>query len=188
MATDPRLTGIMDNGFHNKYNIIIFEKINRNNILSFSMAPATATATTADNEKKDVRWTDAQVRWPEDEVKPEGASDNGDDDDDNDFNPFDPFADPDPHEIFKFRFVTNNKKTKSATTEPIEERAIENDDDDDGNESIRLDIHGFKTDSDQVCESTGLTLWKASTYLCDYMVQHADELKGQRVLEVSSVA
>ena len=159
------------------------------------MAPAKTT--TADNEEKDVRWTDAQVRWPEDEVKPEGESDNGDDDDDAiDFNPFDPFADPDPHEIFKFRFVTNKKKKKipAPATEPIEERATENDnndndsdddDDDDDNESIRLDIHGFKTDSDQVWESTGLTLWKASTYLCDYMVQHADELKGQRVLEVS---
>jgi hypothetical protein len=159
-------------------------------------ATATTTATTtttttttdvvANNEEKDVRWTDAQVRWPEDEVKPEGTSD--DDDDDDDYNPFDPFADPDPHEIFKFRFVTNKKKkstTTTTTTEPIEQIATENDDDDD-DESIRLDIHGYKTASDQVWESTGLTLWKASTYLCDYMVQHADELKGQRVLEVSS--
>ena len=141
------------------------------------MAPTTAT------EEKDVRWTDAQIRWPEDKETGDGASPesnnkNSGDDDDDDENPFDPFADPNPHEIFSFRFVPKTKK--AVETEPIE-----NDDDD--NESIRLEIHGYKTDSDQVWESTGLTLWKASQYLCDYMVQHANKLRGQRVLEVSTV-
>ena len=140
------------------------------------------------NDKKDIKWTDAQIRWPEDEVAREGTdetnSNDGDgdgdnsDEDDNE-NLFDPFADPDPHEIFSFRFVTKKKS------------ALDNDDDDDDDEengsAIRLDIHGYKTESDAVWQSTGLTLWKASKYLCDYMVQHADELQGQRVLEVSEL-
>jgi len=150
------------------------------------------SATTDANEENDIRWTDAQIRWPEDEVSPGGTSDQKPpNDDDNETNPFDPFADPDPQEIFSFRFVT---KKKSAATEPIE-RVTETDDENENanenanenkNDSIRLEIHGYKTESDQVWESTGLTLWKASKYLCDYMVQHADELRGQRVLELGA--
>lgn len=136
------------------------------------MAPATNVD--ENNEAQDVKWTDAQIRWPEDKVSPEDAEES---EDDEDANPFDPFADPDPHQIFPFRFVTK----KSSNEEPIE-GATETDDDE---ESIRLEIHGYKTDSDQVWESTGLTLWKASKYLCDYMVKHAEKVKAQRVLEVS---
>ncbi len=136
------------------------------------------------NGEKDIKWTDAQIRWPEDKVD---GDDNDDNDNFNDGNPFDPFADPDPTEIFKFRFVTKQKQKTDAKEEPIQrEDTSENDNDDD--KSIRLEIHGYKTDSDQVWESTGLTLWKASKYLCDYMVDHANELRGQRVLEVSGVA
>lgn len=127
------------------------------------------------NEEQDVKWTDAQIRWPEDKVSPD---DEGESEDDEDENPFDPFADPDPHEIFSFRFVP--KKSASNNEEPIEG------DDDDDEKSIRVEIHGYKTDSDQVWESTGLTLWKASKYLCDYMVEHAEKLKGQRVLELGA--
>ena len=150
------------------------------------MAPVSTTI----NKKKDIRWTDAQIRWPEDEVAPEEVEEDDDEDGDDNDNPFDPFADPDPHEIFSFRFVVPKQKSTIATTS-IE---TDNDDDDDNDDNddekndteiIRLDIHGYKTESDAVWQSTGLTLWKASKYLCDYMVQHADELQGQRVLEVS---
>ena len=136
-----------------------------------------ATDIDENNEEQDVKWTDAQIRWPEDKVSPEDAADESDDDQDE--NPFDPFADPDPHEIFSFRFVT--KKSSSNNEEPIEGAT------DDDEESIRVEIHGYKTDSDQVWESTGLTLWKASKYLCDYMVKHDEKLRGQRVLEVSGM-
>mmetsp|Transcript_1227 Transcript_1227/g.2485 ORF Transcript_1227/g.2485 Transcript_1227/m.2485 type:complete len:304 (-) Transcript_1227:23-934(-) len=117
------------------------------------------------NGEKDIKWTDAQIRWPEDKAEETGDNDNSEDYN-HEETPFDLFADPDPHEIFHFRFVTKKD---------------ENDD-----ESIRLEIHGYKTDSDQVWESTGLTLWKASKYLCDYMVLHADALRGQRVLELGA--
>jgi len=146
------------------------------------------TTTTKEEKKKDIRWTDAQIRWPDDKVPP-GDDETNDDDDDESGNPFDPFADPDPTEVFKFRFVFENKKAKQSTTPIMSETAIEAakySDDDDESESINLNIHGYKTGSDEVWQSTGLTLWKASKYLCDYMVKHADELRGQRVLELGA--
>lgn len=139
-------------------------------------------ATDANKEEKDVKWTDAQIRWPEDKVSSEEGTAENNNEGGNE-NPFDPFADPDPHEMFSFRFVTTtNKKRSSTVKENPKERLFEDDND---NESIRMEIHGYKTDSDQVWESTGLTLWKASKYLCDFMVKHAGKLKGQRILEVS---
>lgn len=149
------------------------------------MASASTTSTT--NEEKDVPWTDAQIRWSEDELS-NYENINSENETDECNNPFDPFADENPQEVFSFRFVTNEKKSTTATAieEPIV-RTTEYDNNSDGeNESIRLEIHGYKTDSDQVWESTGLTLWKASTYLCDYMVQHAEKLRGQRVLELGA--
>mmetsp|Transcript_56664 Transcript_56664/g.63343 ORF Transcript_56664/g.63343 Transcript_56664/m.63343 type:complete len:318 (+) Transcript_56664:58-1011(+) len=109
----------------------------------------------------DIRWTDASIRWPEDKVV---SILDGDDDINGPV--FDIFAD-DPHEIFNFRFVT--KEVNSTITN-----------------TIQLNIHGYKTDSDEVWQSTGLTLWKASKYLCHYMCEHVDELQNQRVLELGA--
>lgn len=112
----------------------------------------------------DIRWTDASIRWPEDKV----VSTHDDDGDDDINGPlFDIFADHDPHEVFNFRFVT--KEVNSTIMN-----------------SIQLNIHGYKTESDEVWQSTGLTLWKASKYLCHYMCEHADELQNQRVLELGA--
>jgi hypothetical protein len=116
---------------------------------------------------KETKWTDAQIRWTEDEGNPvpdqQGAEEGS---------YMDPFADPDPLEIFTFKF-------RSGVDDD------DDDDDDDKNEStIELNIHGHKTTSDAVWQSTGLTLWKASKYLCDYMVLHSNELQNKRILEV----
>jgi len=142
------------------------------------MVSAASIGTDTD-EPKDVKWTDARIRWPEDDVVDKNQPNSSCSDNDEDENPFDPFADSDPNEIFHFRFVTSRNGSITSTNH-IEEETTNSDD-----ESIHLEIHGYKTDSDQVWESTGLTLWKASKYLCDYMVKHADKLRGQRILEVS---
>eukprot|EP00804_Cyclotella_cryptica_P030592 CCRYP_020006-RB/>CCRYP_020006-RB protein AED:0.37 eAED:0.37 QI:0/0/0/1/0/0/3/0/177 len=48
-------------------------------------------------------------------------------------------------------------------------------------------IRGYKTNADEVWKSTGLTLWKASHYLCQYQVEHAHTLfRGKRVLELGA--
>jgi hypothetical protein len=75
----------------------------------------------------------------------------------------DPFSDPTPTQVFSFHF----RETSSL-------------------EDIELSIHGYKTQSDQVWQSTGLTLWKASKYLCDYMVDHASELQNKSILELGA--
>ena len=134
-------------------------------------------------EKKDTKWTDSQIRWLDDKVPGEEDDTNASDDDEEDEMPFDPFADPDPTEVFRFRFVAKTQKGRKSSAPGTAIEAAGSSDD--GTESINLNIHGYKTGSDAVWQSTGLTLWKASTYLCDYMVEHVDELCGERVLEVS---
>ena len=49
---------------------------------------------------------------------------------------------------------------------------------------IDINIRGYKTDADQIWESTGLTLWRASDYLCEYQMKNNEIFQGKRVLEV----
>lgn len=65
--------------------------------------------------------------------------------------PIDLFA-PDPHEKFTFEF--------------------END--------ITIELSGFTYDSDETWQATGVTLWRAATYLSEYMVKHQKEIFGER--------
>lgn len=74
----------------------------------------------------------------------------------------DPFKDPDPFQIFSFQFEINSQK------------------------NINLSIRGHKTDSDGVWESTGLTLWRAADYLCDYQVKNVEMFEGKRILELGA--
>ncbi|KAL3910502.1 MAG: hypothetical protein SGARI_002095 [Bacillariaceae sp.] len=120
-------------------------------------------------EQEEKQWTDATIRWSEEEGVPQQQSAEEEE------AVFDPFADPDPTETFSFSF----------------ERPAYGDDDGDGDngsssKKIHLNIQGYKTHSDQVWSSTGLTLWKASQYLCDYMVEHAHELQHKRILELGA--
>ena len=134
---------------------------------------------TVTTNEEDTQWTDASIRWPDDEVvsanqKLDRAGEGESDDDDEEENgTFDIFADQDPHEIFSFRFDVTEVTNSSTTTTT--------------NNKIQLNIHGYKTGSDEVWQSTGLTLWKASKYLCHYMCANADELRqGTRILELGA--
>eukprot|EP00536_Pseudo-nitzschia_multiseries_P018086 jgi/Psemu1/70434/estExt_Genemark1.C_21380004 len=70
---------------------------------------------------KDIKWTDAQIRWPDDVTKGDpttAANDNDDDENDesdDQENPFDPFADPDPTQIFPNN--NNNTNTNNDTAQ-----------------------------------------------------------------------
>ena len=44
------------------------------------------------------------------------------------------------------------------------------------NETISLQIEGYHSDSEQTWNSTGLTLWRSSYYLCQYMVDNYKQL------------
>ena len=107
---------------------------------------------------------DAWIRWPKDkeqnnkkETKEFGAGDSSDDED----GVIDPFADPDPSEVFSFTFENPENK-----------------------ETLKIDLQGYKYESDQTWNSTGLTLWRSARYLCDYLVQHTELLQNKRSLEV----
>jgi predicted nicotinamide N-methyase len=54
--------------------------------------------------------------------------------------------------------------------------------------TLPLKIKGYKTDAEQVWQSTGLTLWRASHYLCEYQIEHYSELftSNKRVLELGA--
>ena len=89
----------------------------------------------------------------------------------------DPFADPDPTELQTFRYSISSTNDDSTSTTNNDSQVI----------PIDVTIRGYKTGADAVWKSTGLTLWKASHYLCQYQVDNARELfKSKRVLELGA--
>jgi hypothetical protein len=124
----------------------------------------------------ETRWTDAQIRWPDEEID----NSNNDDDESENGAPIDPFQDPDPFDTFAFRFP-HPSSTTSITT------AGEEADDSNNNNNAFIDIalRGYKAESDQIWQSTGLTLWRAAQHLCEYLVNHVELLQNKRILEVS---
>ena len=91
---------------------------------------------TVTTNEEDTQWTDASIRWPDDEVvsanqKLDRAGEGESDDDDEEENgTFDIFADQDPHEIFSFRFDVT-EVTNSSTTTTTKNK-------------IQLNIHGYR--------------------------------------------
>jgi len=117
------------------------------------------------NEEDEVRWTDDCIRWTEEEIK-----NNKNDDDDDDDGAVDIFK-ADPYDIFSFRFVRPNDTDEESLA------------------FIDIELRGYKADSDEIWQSTGLTLWKASEHLCHYMVKHYATLlqvDSPRILELGA--
>lgn len=130
---------------------------------------------------EEVVWRDDLIRWEgglNGDIK-KSASDN-DDDSSSDNGQFDLFADPDPFEMFNFDFTlpSNNHQDNEvdSSNNNISKR------------TLPLKIKGYKTDAEQVWQSTGLTLWRASHYLCEYQIEHYSELftSNKRVLELGA--
>lgn len=107
--------------------------------------------------RQETHWTDALVRWTaanhnltdgdDDNNNDNNDDDHGDDDSRHDTTPFQ----PNPSQLFSRSFPFN--------------------DDDDGTNSIMIDIHlqGYEEQSDTIYVSTGLTLWRSSELLCEYL-------------------
>ena len=55
-----------------------------------------------------------------------------------------------------------------------------------GGDDIFIELKGFESESEQTWTSTGLTLWRSSQYLCDYLVDNAQKLQDKRILELGS--
>jgi len=96
------------------------------------------------NKLAETRWTDDSIRWPEDPPKTYES-----DEEETGF--MDPFKDPDPFQIFEFKFDRPDRKSFAAA-----------DDEDGADRCIDLKIRGYKSEADEIWQSTGLTLWRAS--------------------------
>eukprot|EP00978_Attheya_sp_CCMP212_P007268 scaffold16926_cov59-Attheya_sp.AAC.2 len=69
------------------------------------------------------------------------------------------FADPDPTDVFFFEFGSN----------------------------IKIPLRGIKAENGQTLHSTGLTLWRASHLLCNYLVSHTKEIvENKTILELGA--
>lgn len=51
---------------------------------------------------------------------------------------------------------------------------------------IHMELQGFPPDSEQIWNSTGLTLWRSSHYLCEYLLEHPELLKDSQITELGS--
>ena len=72
------------------------------------------------------------------------------------------FQDPDPFDTFAFDWQFRQR-------------------------DIHIELKGHKQELGQTLNSTGLTLWRASNILCDFLLQHAAEfVEGKTILEVSA--
>jgi hypothetical protein len=117
-----------------------------------------------DTGSEETRWTDARIRWPEDadsERDRNKSEKNGLDDDDEYEGPLqDPFKDDNPMQTFNFHFSVPRRIEgggesggSSSSTGRMDHLMID------------IEIKGYKDDSDQVWESTGLTVWRAAEHL-----------------------
>jgi hypothetical protein len=95
------------------------------------------------------------VPWKESRFHNSNAQEQEDDEENDDM--FAMFADPDPTDVFKFEFSP----------------------------SLKIELAGQKQENGQLLHSTGLTLWRASELLCQYLLDHKEVVRGKRVLEVS---
>lgn len=82
---------------------------------------------------------------------------------------FNPFKDPDPIKTFTYRFPR-----------PLVHKFEDE-------EFIEIKIRGYKSDADEVWQSTGVTLWRAATFLCEFMLKHFDLFQNKTVLEVRTL-
>ena len=152
----------------------------------------TDSTTTTPPILEEVVWRDDLIRWEGGlNVDIKKKSDDGDDGDESsdDGQSFliDPFADPDPFEMFHFDFdlpsSNNNTNQQQALDDTDNKDEVNNNN---TSRSISLQIRGYKTDAEQIWQSTGLTLWRASHYLCEYQVEHPELFQNKRVLELGA--
>jgi len=105
--------------------------------------------------------SEEETKWTDACIRWEDEEPPSKSEDEEEERPWDPFADPDPTQSFDFEFQYKDS-------------------------SIVISLEGYKADSDESWQSTGLTLWKASHILNDYLLKHASAWKGKNLLELGA--
>ena len=123
-------------------------------------------------EEEETRWTDDKIRWEENDGNKQKGDGDEDDDSESDDGMIDPFKDPNPIEETSYRFPNPHSTTSSDDELSSSSKFIE------------IVLRAYKEDADAVWQSTGLTIWRASQHLCDYLVEHAEMFQDKRTLEV----
>ncbi len=105
---------------------------------------------------------------------------------------FDLFGDPDPYETFSFSFTVNENQNQNENTDEDVNRH-QYDGREDGDErkhkhkrEISITLKGFKHEHERIFDSTGLTLWRASKLLCDFMCSNVHYVEKKSVLELGA--
>ena len=144
------------------------------------------------HEEEEQRWVDASIRWDDhkDDVDEEESDDERD--------AFDPFKE-DPSQSFSFTFRLDEASRADASSRPpaagnadgaasSSDQADEAEQDDESSQAsanaISIKLNGYKYDSDETFNSTGLTLWRAAEHLCYYLIRHRDVLQNKRMCEL----
>jgi predicted nicotinamide N-methyase len=134
----------------------------------------------------EIQWTDDSIRWDgglrvktndkclDNEEK--GSSYSSDDED----YILDPFKDANPFELFSFHFE------KMSPPVIIDDESSNNVMVEDDARFVNIQIRGYKTDADEVWQSTGLTLWRASDYLARYQMDNLHLFHNKRILELGA--
>jgi predicted nicotinamide N-methyase len=125
-----------------------------------------------DDSADDVRWIEAESKHMEGTCAPAYAE--GDDaEDDSSPDIGDLFADPDPLDTFHFEYTL-----PPVNTETVNETETKN--------TVSITLTGHKAELGQTLHSTGLTLWRASELLCDYMIRTHTSIEQKNVLELGA--
>ena len=82
------------------------------------------------------------------------------------------YRDPDPFELLSFQF--ERPPCCDDTTEEKDNKVID------------IQIRGYKKNADEVWQSTGLTLWRASDYLCQYQMENMQLFQNGKILELGA--
>jgi hypothetical protein len=125
-------------------------------------------------------WIEAPGGWggnpssAEEDTNDDDDGDNNDDDNDGDndeeSSPFDLFANVDKSLKFPFDVVTTTMTMTTTTTTTKDKTKTKT------NIVKRIYLSGYKLDSDETAQSTGVTLWDAAPRLAKYIMNHEHEL------------
>lgn len=129
------------------------------------------------DDSDDVRWIEAESPHMDGTCAVtrrdvDADADAGSDDDSPDMG--DLFADPDPLDTFHFEYALPEHETLNPTKTVIPIK------------TVNITLTGHKAELGQTLHSTGLTLWRASELLCDYMIVQNTAIQQKNVLELGA--